>query len=163
MDYKLGLNQSWREFRRQPLETSPFFIYITAITTLLAVLVHLTAQTYFFTSSYFEEPNLYDVWPRIDEITHALSAMALTAVLCNFNLPSFRWKWIITLIFSFILGSLWETAEYLTAPYWGWIKIATSDTLLDLWQDFLGASFMVLLYSHLVRKPRGFRVEFNLS
>ncbi|MEM3608713.1 MAG: hypothetical protein QW238_07620 [Candidatus Bathyarchaeia archaeon] len=143
-----------RKFRDRPLETTRAWVGTTLIMASLALLVHLTAQTYFFTSNYFEPPNLYDVWPRIDQVTHALSAMALTATLCNFNLPySLRRKWIVGLGLSFILGLLWEGAEYLTAPQWGWIRIATADTLLDLWQDFLGSSFAVLLYSHLVRRP----------
>lgn len=158
------LKRDLDDFISQPLETSEVFIYITIAISLTAVLVHLTAQTFFFTSSYFEEPNLYHIWPRIDQITHALSAMALTAVLCNFNLPySLKKKWVVGLALSFVLGLLWEAAEYLTAPYWGWIKIATADTLLDLWQDFLGASFSVLLYSHLVRKPRVYRLEFDVD
>lgn len=137
------------------LETNTSWIVTSLLLTVLAVLVHLAAQTCFFTSSYFEPPNLYDVWPRIDQVTHALSSMALTAALCNFNLPySLRRKWIVGLGLSFILGLFWEGLEYLTAPHWGWIRIATADTLLDLWQDFLGSSFAVLLYSQVVRRPR---------
>ncbi|MGC8850237.1 MAG: hypothetical protein ACP5QI_07170 [Candidatus Bathyarchaeia archaeon] len=148
-----------REFRDEPFETTRLWITVTLILGFSAVMVHVTAQTYFFTSSYFEEPNLYHVWPRIDEVTHALSSMALTAALCNFNLPhSLRRKWIVGLSLSFIFGLFWEAMEYLTAPYWGWIKISLSDTLLDLWQDLLGAGFAVLLYSHLVRKPGKFRM-----
>ena len=55
---------------------------------------------------------------------------------------------------SVLLGGIWEIAEYATAPFWGWIHVATSDTLLDLFQDLLGASFAILLYSHMVRRPR---------
>ena len=144
------------------LETRRTWLYFSTAVTFLAVMVHLTAQTYFFTSSYFSGPNLYDIWPRIDQITHALSSLALTATILNFNLPlSFRQKWIVALILCFGLGCVWEFAEYLTAPFWGWIHIATADTLLDLWQDFLGASFAVLLYDHVVKPRVVWLVEFS--
>jgi len=152
---KLSFRDRWALFLDQPLETNRTWIAFSIVAATLAVFVHLTAQTYFFTSSYFSGPNLYDVWPRIDQITHALSALALTAAILNFNLPlSFRKKWIVALALGFLLGGVWEIAEYATAPFWGWIHIATSDTFLDLFQDFLGASVAVLLYTRLVWKPK---------
>jgi hypothetical protein len=150
-----GFRNRYALFLKQPLETNKAWIVFSIWAAAVAVLIHLSAQTYFFTSSYFSGPNLYDVWPRIDQITHALSSLALTAAILNFNLPlSFRKKWIIALTLSVLLGGIWEIAEYATAPFWGWIHVATSDTLLDLFQDFLGASFAILLYSHMVRRPR---------
>jgi len=137
------------------LETTRTWIMITVMFVATAILIHVTAQTYFFTSGYFTDPNLYDVFPRVDEVTHAVSAMAVAAAVLNFNLPlTFRKKWMVAMALGFLIGSIWEVAEYITAPIWKWIHISTTDTLLDLWQDFLGSSFSILLYSHLVRTPR---------
>ena len=103
---------------------------------------------------YFEEPNLYHVWPRFDEITHPLSSCAVTSILLNFNLPmTYRKKWIISLVFGMIFGFIWEILESIVAPM-GLVKITLVDTLLDFHQDFYGSALAVLLYTITMRESR---------
>jgi hypothetical protein len=135
----------WFETRNW-LETTRKWVYLTAIMSFFAVVVHSAGQTGGFQHGYWEEPNLYDTWPRFDEITHPLSSMAITAIILNLNLPmTYRKKWIIALSLGMFLGVLWEIMEAL-APS-GFFHITPVDTLLDFHQDFYGSALAVLLYT----------------
>ena len=138
------------------LETNRHWLLFTFLIIWLAIFVHITAQTAGFTDSYSGGANWYNNpgTAIVDVFTHPLSSMMLTAIILNFNLPfSFRRKWLVALLFGIIGGMFWEGGEYFTAPFWGWIEITTLDTLKDLWTDFLGSAFAVLLYIHVVKHP----------
>jgi len=128
-------------------ETNHTWILATVTVGLLALLIHCAGQTSLFTHDYFSEPNLYHTWPRFDELTHPLSSAAATALILNLNLPlSFRKKWVVALAAGMVFGLGWEVAEYVAAPFIGWIRIDPVDTLLDLHQDFYGSALAVLFY-----------------
>ena len=123
----------------------------------LAVLTHLIAQTNWFTHSYWVEPNLYHTWPRVDEITHALSANASTSITLNLNLPmSYRKKWAVGWIIGMLMGSNWEISEWIA---WilrlvSWIRIDLGDTGLDFHQDFYGATLAICVYIIIMQRGR---------
>ncbi len=96
------------------LETTKKWVYFSVLVSVLAIVVHSAGQTGGFQHGYWEEPNLYDTWPRFDEITHPLSSMALTAIILNLNLPmTYRKKWIVALNLGMLFGVLWEIMEAL--------------------------------------------------
>ncbi|MHA2345499.1 MAG: hypothetical protein ACXACP_02145 [Candidatus Hodarchaeales archaeon] len=135
----------WFETRSW-LETTRKWVYFSAIISFLAIVVHTAGQTGGYQHGYWEEPNLYDTWPRFDEVTHPLSSLAITAIILNLNLPmTYRKKWIVALSLGMFLGVLWEIMEAL-APL-GFFHISPTDTLLDFHQDFYGSALAVLLYT----------------
>jgi len=142
----------------QILETNRSFIIFTGFVCFLAGFIHFLGHTMFFTTGFFEEPNLYTVWPRFDQITHSLSSCAVTSFILNFNLPlSFKKKWSVALLFGIFLSFLWEAWEYISFYFlsnvFHWINISNIDTLLDFHQNFYGAVLAILVYTILV-KPR---------
>ena len=114
------------------LDTSYEWIYFTGFIGFTAIGIHLLA-----------EYNLhwYDVTP-IDRFTHAISGMAITAIVLNFNLTSQRkFYYTIAIAASWIAFIGWELFEaifvYLNPD--GFIEISNWDTAVDLWIDFLGS------------------------
>ena len=136
------------------LETTRKWFIFTILISFTSIFVHTAGQTGGFKHGYFEEPNLYHVWPRFDEITHPLSSCAVTSILLNLNLPmTYRKKWIISLVFGMVFGFIWEILEFIVAPM-GFVKITLVDTLMDLHQDFYGSALAVLVYTIIMRESR---------
>lgn len=144
-------------------ETTRSWVIFTIFISIVALVVHFSGMTDGFRHPPFEEPIWYHTWPsekapRFDEITHPLSACAVTAIVLNFNLPmSYKKKWIISLIIGMIFGSIWEFVEFISVAFIDWMKISPTDTLLDFHQDFYGSVLAVLLYTITMRVKESVR------
>jgi len=128
------------------LDTSYEWIYFTGFVGLIAIGIHLLA-----------EYNLhwYDVTP-IDRFTHAISGMAITAIVLNFNLTNQRkFYYTIAIASSWAAFIGWELFEaifvYLNPD--GFIEISNWDTAVDLWIDFLGGLSICFLCDELTEWP----------
>ena len=138
------------------LESNRSWVVITALSGILAPLIHLFGQTAGFTHDYFSEPNYYHTWPnnrcpRFDQITHVFSSYAVCNIIQNFNLPGrFYFKDVFSFLISVGFQLLWEFAEWLVAPWMGWVHIDPMDTIFDLKNNSLGAIASLYLYHKVV-------------
>lgn len=128
------------------LDTSYEWLYFTSFIGLAAIGIHLLVELGF---------HWYDVTP-IDNFTHAISGMAITAIVLNFNLTSKRkFYYPIAIGAAWIAFVSWEVFEaaYVHLNPGGIIQINDWDTAVDLWIDFLGGLAICFLCDELTEWP----------
>lgn len=137
-------------------QTTTTFLKYTFFISLLFLFIHSMGQTYYFTSNYFEAPNLYDIWEPFDKITHSLGGMFFISMVLLLNFRStFRVKAIISLFVLMWIGIFWEIIEFGIAPFMNWMSFDFTDMAVDLYMDFLGASTSLMFYLITMIKFKG--------
>lgn len=119
-------------FGLEPFDTSRPYAYFTVFIGLTAISAHLLAEYYF---------HIYDITP-VDDFTHGLSGMAVTAAILNLNLTRNRkLYYAVGIGASWIAFVGWEVFEgvYFHFNPLGMIQTNAWDTVKDLWVDSLGA------------------------
>lgn len=125
------------------LDTSKEWILFTGFIVLLAVGIHLLME---YSLHWYDDPV-----KDIDTFTHALSGMAITAVILNLRLTQNRLFYYPLAIGASWIGFIsWEIFEFYASQIPGsYIEIDFWDTIIDLWVDSLGALSICFLCDEL--------------
>jgi hypothetical protein len=119
------------------LDTNLAWIVLSIVLIVAALAAHQTAMA----TDLYEHPPHPDL--RIDVYTHALTSIAMIALLLNLNYGPKRWRYtLFPIVFAIIFGASWEAFEEAVIrldifPFYnsGW------NALQDMFMDTMGGVF----------------------
>jgi len=137
------------------LETNKEWLCLTYIVSLWAFFFHFWGQTSgsFQWHDFFSAPNFYAIFWWWDKFSHLFTAIAISMIIQNFNLPhKFKFKPLFTFIIAGVLFTEWEHMEYILADSLGWMEISFWDTMVDIKNNICGVVIGMYAYEKVVLK-----------